>query len=322
MKGLGGVKERRGIDPLHYSTVAIPQPGGDRGWSSVPAVFEVTASEDFAATGDVAVLGGVVVTYAGGSARTLKRSLSRIAGDNVNALAVGILLEGVITGIAGEREFSVSPGEILLIDMQQASTMTLKNSRIIELGVRRNLAIEAGFNVAGLHGFVVNSSAARMLLSHLGSIRDAMSQLSEEEGPRVARTLLDMLVVAVNVTARARHAGEVMSATPLNRARQEIRANLGSHTLSIAALCKRLEVSRSTLHRMFEHEGGVQAFIRNSRLDAVRIALLDSESKERIGNIAERLGFSDAAHLSRLFRLRFGETPSQFRARARGKKGA
>ena len=33
--------------------------------------------------------------------------------------------------------------------------------------------------------------------------------------------------------------------------------------------------------------------------------------------IAERLGFSDAAHLSRLFRSRFGLSPSDCRAEAR-----
>jgi AraC-like DNA-binding protein len=97
------------------------------------------------------------------------------------------------------------------------------------------------------------------------------------------------------------------------RARTEIRANLESPSLNVAGLCRRLNISRSTLHRLFESEGGVQTYIRNSRLDAGRIALLDSTNDERIGAIAERLGFSDAAHFSRLFRARFDETPSQCR---------
>ncbi|WP_163117306.1 helix-turn-helix transcriptional regulator, partial [Acinetobacter baumannii] len=88
------------------------------------------------------------------------------------------------------------------------------------------------------------------------------------------------------------------------RARKEVQAHLGSPTLTVANLCRKLGVSRSTLHRLFEAGGGVQAHIRDMRLEAARQALLNPDNVERIGDIAERLGFSDAAHLSRLFRAR------------------
>lgn len=99
-------------------------------------------------------------------------------------------------------------------------------------------------------------------------------------------------------------------------ARAEIREHLGSRALTVANLCRRVGVSRSTLHRLFEADGGAQTFIRNARLDAARLSLLDPENRERISALAERLGFSDAAHLSRLFRARYGETPTACRARA------
>ena len=100
------------------------------------------------------------------------------------------------------------------------------------------------------------------------------------------------------------------------RARKEVQAHLGSPALTVANLCRKLGVSRSTLHRLFEEGGGVQAYIRDMRLEAARQALLNPENPERIGDLAERLGFSDAAHLSRLFKARFGETPSDCRARS------
>ena len=68
---------------------------------------------------------------------------------------------------------------------------------------------------------------------------------------------------------------------------------MGAPSLTIANLCRRLQVSRTTLHRLFEAEGGVQAYIRDRRLEAVRLTLADAANAEPIYALAERLGFSD-----------------------------
>jgi AraC-like DNA-binding protein len=167
--------------------------------------------------------------------------------------------------------------------------------------------------VANLHGLVIGREEAALFYAHLVKLSEALQTISKEDAPRLARTLLDLLVVAVHAAAHAHRDAPPRMVGMAARARTEIRANLESPSLNVAGLCRRLNISRSTLHRLFESEGGVQTYIRNSRLDAGRIALLDSTNDERIGAIAERLGFSDAAHFSRLFRARFDETPSQCR---------
>lgn len=319
--------QKRGINPLHYSTDGVPpaerhEVWAERGWPSVAAVFKSTPQGEFSTSADLIVLGGVMVSYAEGSARQLERTAEKVAEDGMNVLGVGVLLEGEMIGSAGKRTFRAGAGEVLLLDTRQPSSVALSVNRSIQLGVPRAIATEAGFDVAALHGFVVNASAAAMLVSHLKHVREALPELSDDEGPRVARTLLDMLVLAVNASERAGLASENTKVSPLARARREIQDNLGSASLTIASLCRRLNVSRSTLHRLFEEEGGVQAFIRTCRLDAARIALLDPSNDEKVGVLAERLGFSDPAHLSRLFRKRYGETPRDCRARAVAKSSA
>lgn len=323
------MESKRGIDPLHYSTAGIAPAArhstwSERGWPSVAAMFESTPLGEFSTSSDLVMLGQVMVSYAEGTARQLHRTPAKIAEDGMDAFCVGILLEGTMRGDAAGRTFEAGGGEILLLDALQPSSVLISTSRSIQLGMPRAVAIEAGFEVAALHGFVVNAAAAAMLVSHLKRIREALPQLSQEEGPRVARTLLDMLALAVNAASRWVTASEEIKASPQARARREIEEHLGSASLSVANLCRRLNISRSTLHRLFADEGGVQAFIRTSRLDAARLALLDPANEERIGVIAERLGFSDAAHLSRLFRSHYGETPSDCRGRARSgaKSGA
>ncbi len=49
------------------------------------------------------------------------------------------------------------------------------------------------------------------------------------------------------------------------------------------------------------------------RLDRACAALGQLEPPEPISNIAHRLGFGDATHLSRSFRKRYGMSPSEYR---------
>jgi AraC-like DNA-binding protein len=125
---------------------------------------------------------------------------------------------------------------------------------------------------------------------------------------------MDLLAVAVAQRGGGRPTPDAAHVAILCRARAEIEARLGSAMLTVAALCRALGMSRSTLYRLFEDEGGVHAYITRRRLERVAVTLSDPGGHERIADIAERWGFCDAAYLGRLFRARFGMTPSDYRA--------
>lgn len=310
--------DRRGIEPLRYSTAGIApaerhEAWSDRGWPSVAALFDSTPIGPFSTSAENVHLDGIAVSYSTGTARLLERTPARIAADRIDILGVGVLLEGEMHGVARLREFEARAGEILLFDIAQPITMTMSIARSIQLAIPRAMAEAELGPVADLHGLVIGREEAALFYAHLLKLSEALQTISKEDAPRLARTLLDLLVVAVHAAAHAHRDAPPRMVGMAARARTEIRANLESPSLNVAGLCRRLNISRSTLHRLFESEGGVQTYIRNSRLDAGRIALLDSTNDERIGAIAERLGFSDAAHFSRLFRARFDETPSQCR---------
>lgn len=310
--------DRRGIEPVRYSTSDIPpaerhETWSDRGWPSVAALFDSTPIGPFSTSAENIYLDGIAVSYSTGTARLLERTPERIAADRIDILGVGVLLEGEMHGVARLREFEARSGEILLFDIAQPITMTMSIARSIQLAIPRAVAEAELGPVADLHGLVIGREEAALFYAHLLKLSEALQAIQNEDAPRLARTLLDLLVVAVHAAAHAHRDAPPRMVGMAARARSEIRANLESSSLNVTSLCRRLNISRSTLHRLFESEGGVQTYIRNSRLDAGRIALLDSTNDERIGAIAERLGFSDAAHFSRLFRARFNETPSQCR---------
>jgi AraC-like DNA-binding protein len=293
---------------------------GDRydGWRSHwPDIgYETEMLEDFRVSSEIVQLGEIGFMYTDIASQRWKRD-RRLVDKGRDAIALVVNLDGKAAGIAGKQDWVQMPGSSVLVDYRQTSLHESAGGRSIGISVPRQLAIEAGLDVDTLHGIVLSPAESAMFTSHAFQVREALPRFTQEDAPQLGRSMLDMMVLSLKAARRtAAPAFREDSATMMLRARREIEENLGSPTLTIVNLCRRLGVSRSTLHRLFEEKGGVQAYIRDIRLDAARQALLNPGNPERIGDLAERLGFSDAAHLSRLFRTRFGETPSDCRARS------
>lgn len=284
-------------------------------WANLSPLFTTEPLEKFRVTAEMVQLGEIGFMYTDIASQRWKRD-KRLVDLGRDSIAVVVNLDGKAAGIAGRNDWVQMPGSAVLVDHRQTSLHDSAGGRSIGFSVPRHLAAEAGLDVTALHGMVLSPAESAMLTSHMFQIREALPRFAEEDAVRLGKSMLDMLVLTLKGASRTEAPGfREDPATLLLRTRKEIQANLGSPALTITNLCRKLGVSRSTLHRLFEAGGGVQAYIRDMRLEAARQLLLNPENAERIGDIAERLGFSDAAHLSRLFKARFGETPSDCRAR-------
>lgn len=83
-------------------------------------------------------------------------------------------------------------------------------------------------------------------------------------------------------------------------------------------LAAALYVSRSTISRAVKagSEKPLRLYIQALRLDAARALLI--ESSLPITQVAERCGVSDFNYFSRIYKKRFGQTPTQTRAGVKG----
>ena len=294
----------------------------NRGAPGIAPLYRTTPLEPFDTASELFRLGAVSVFYCTMTAQRWERDSGTIRAGNADGLTVAITLAGEAHGIMAGKAFRTSAGSVHLVDLAQPSHHESTASRTILITVPRARATAAGLDVSSLHGFVVNSAAGAMLISHVLRLREAAGEFTQAESSRLAQTLIELIVLAVRASLVV--AGNVAGgrgAIAALLARDTIERRLESPTLNIASLCRQLGISRTTLHRLFEAEGGAQAYIRSRRLERARAALLDPANNERIGAIAERLCFSDSAHLSRLFRQRYRQSPSEFRA-SRGEGGA
>ena len=108
---------------------------------------------------------------------------------------------------------------------------------------------------------------------------------------------------------------------PAQRARQIVRMLLPSGLCSVDGVAQHLGMHRRTLNRHLAAEGESVTTI----INAVRAELAEeylANSKRRLYEVAELLGFSSAGDFSRWFRSQFGKTPSDWAAPYRESKAA
>ena len=103
-----------------------------------------------------------------------------------------------------------------------------------------------------------------------------------------------------------------LTAAQMRKVTQRFEAG-GGRRLSIAQMAGAVGLSESWFSLVFRNTTGVtpHQWQLNNRLDLARKLLRESDLS--VADIADRLGFSDQAHLTRAFRNRVGETPASWR---------
>lgn len=161
--------------------------------------------------------------------------------------------------------------------------------------------IDSTQGTAGLFAAMVN---------HVQSQVDKMSGASRET---VGRQLLELLGLALNEASDASETSfSSVRAAHLTRIERFIRANLKNPDLSPELIAESCGISKRYLHDLFKDVNGtVGQQIRDQRLIAARDRLHASRDIP-IFEVAYRFCFADQAQFSRLFKVKFGMTPSDF----------
>lgn len=109
----------------------------------------------------------------------------------------------------------------------------------------------------------------------------------------------------------------------LNKAQRHILEHIADPELDANALARALCMSRRSLYMLFRNHGLTPArMIHDLRLEQSLQALGDPQQQHRkITDIAFGHGFGDYATFSRLFKGRYGLTPSEYRLKARAPAG-
>ena len=262
-------------------------------------------------------LGGVVVCGIRYAARPVgSRSQRQIRTDQLDHYRLIVQHEGAFRFDADGRQGLVGPGQVLILDMARPERIDGETGRNTIVYLPREVLDEALPRPVDLHGLALGGISQLLLADHLGSVMRHVAQLTPSQGVALSRSVVAMIAGAIapsiDTLAPVRRQVE---ATLLRQACRYVELHLDEPDLNADRVAAFLRISRASVYRLFEPLGGVSAHVRERRLQRLHEVLATSGQHRHLGRLATDHGFSSAAQFSRVFRERFGYTPSDAQGR-------
>lgn len=313
--------ERSRVPASFFRTQTLPRAERFDAWRESVGVFldaQLDPRSDAAAfAGDVEsyLLDDIVISRPRANGQKFDRGSRRIARDGLDHYMIQLFVRGGTDIALGRRTLAA---ERALIGFDLGETLDSFNSDfdiICALVPRARLAPLLG-KPDSLQGAVPPADGGgRLLAEFLPNLFDSLPDLAPLQTGSAARALTELIATAFNGERFADHDVPEIARRALElKARTFIKSRLESPTLDADEVARAMGLSRSALYRLFKDSGGIAHYIREQRLRRSFADLVGERGRRsQIAEIAWCRGFYDAAHFSRLFKERFGCSPSEAR---------
>ncbi|MGJ7553639.1 AraC family transcriptional regulator [Variovorax sp. RB3P1] len=265
-------------------------------------------------------IGDIAFTDCRSDAMQLERSLARISTDNVRNYALHVFLEGDVEGVSvrssAQSRTAPQSAKVLALDMGQPVRMQRNACRVLTFFVPGALVEEVFPDPEALHcrAMPIDNPIARLALAQVEALGRDIAHMSAPVAQSAVRASAQLLLAGFGKEARLSGGARAAArAAMFGQVRRYVQANLHRSELSPEQVLATLHLPRPTLYRMFQHEGGLGAYIRHLRLrhaadDLVRYPHL------MVTDVAYGVGFKSPSDFTRAFRRAYGMSPQEFRA--------
>lgn len=312
---------------LVLTTVSVPDGERIAYWrdalSRALVPMAVTAREDAPFEGRVRTerLGCLRLSTIDADAHRVSRTGAHIAGATADAdcVAVGVQRTGTATLVQDGRRAFADEGDLVVYDTARPYSLDFpgrSTTHVVHVP-RRALGVPeddlrrvAGTAIAGGEGI------GALLAGFLTSLTASVPACAPAVAARLAAGVVDLFATLVHERARTVPAAEAHPAGALvRRVRDHIDGHLGDPGLSPQSVAAAHHISVRYLHRLFEGEGvTVARLIQRRRLErCARELARPGATAPTVSAVAQRWGFANPAHFSRVFRAAYGLSPREWR---------
>jgi AraC-like DNA-binding protein len=235
-----------------------------------------------------------------------------------DGFVLGIGLSGGCMVEQSGREATVAPGEAVLTSMADPADVTIALSRPLSLRIPNAVLRSKRVDLDHWRVRAIPRGPAGLLLTgYLEALWNAEALLKLDLRDAVVSHVHDLICLMLGAEGDARELAERrgVRAARLSAVLRAIESRGGDPGLSASAVAVGLGVTARYVHRLLEETGkSFSHHVLERRLENAATLLRDPRWRERrIADVALEAGFTDLSHFSRVFRRRYGATPSDVR---------
>jgi AraC-like DNA-binding protein len=264
-------------------------------------------------------LGHLRVSTVEADPQRASRTPRHIVRTPADYVAIGVQTAGTATLLQDGRHAEVSEGDLVVYDTTRPYSLDYPepfSTRVVHMPRRalglpeENLRQVTGTAITGTERF------AALLVSFLTALTASVPACSPSVAARLAAGVVDVFSTLVDERACPDGRPEAGAHDHLVlRIRDHIDRNLRDPALSPHTVAAAHHISVRYLHRLFEGEGvTVARLIQQRRLhECARELARPDTSAPTVSAVAQRWGFANPAHFSRVFRGTYGVSPREWR---------
>ncbi|MDP2411041.1 MAG: helix-turn-helix domain-containing protein [Pseudolabrys sp.] len=300
-----------------FDTTTLPEPTARAIWhDTLGQLYDVQRrdeAESFAACIGVWNIGGLIMTEGQFSGARLLRSARRARTDGFDHYTFILQKKGRWQADTGDRLLESGPGRVCAMDVSRPIVTDVGDNDSITLTLPRDV-LDAVLPPFDMHGLVLDGARGALLYDFIVSLQGRAGAGNGPEAPQLAEAIRQMVAACLSPSrdAAARARPQIDSVL-LRRATAHIDANLANPEWGGNDLGLVMQVSRSTLYRLFVEFGGVASYIRARRLARAHLLLANPQERRSVSEIAAICGFQNDTSFSRAFRETFGYSPREAR---------
>ncbi|GAA5122507.1 helix-turn-helix domain-containing protein [Haloechinothrix salitolerans] len=249
------------------------------------------------------------------------RTSTLIRRSDEDYVKVGMMELGSSVFVQDGREAVLQPGDFVLYDSTRPYSVAMARPFQIKVCMlpKRLLPLrEAELTRATAVALPGSEGIGAVVRAFVRELAGTADSCSPGTGEALALSVADLVTAVVRGRSEASPAIDEGLNPLLVGVRAYIRDHLADRNLSPASIAAASSISVSYLHKLFaQTDTTVAGYIRELRLQRCWRDLRDPRlSQLTVTAIGMRWGIGDPAHLSRMFKARFGMSPIECRALA------
>lgn len=284
---------------------------------------EPAAAAGFPASVDHVRLGDAAINRVSFPEHVVRRSAADIAASDRSCFYLNLKLAGRCRIQQDDREISLSSGQVGIFDSDRQFALLHDRGpqlRVASFWVPAEALRErlpASFDV-GAARVSDDPFVGHLIVDTARTLSDGALRMTEDEGVRLFRVLIELVAVSLSRRGRAGAAeSESLADATTLALKRAIHRRLCEPGLAVADVAEAVGISERYVHKLLARSGSsFTDYVIDHRLDGAARDIGDPAMADRaIGAIAFDWGFSDLSHFTRRFKQRFGCRPRDWRAR-------